>query len=284
MAHRPRWLRPRWRTAAALAVLLPFLSLNGRNAPTEAATRQLVVIFMENHSRTSIERSADADYLKRFEAGGTSFTQYYGVTHPSLPNYLAFASGSTDGKTGADGIRPGAITEANIWSQLQGANISWGVYQESMPSVCSSAVTSGEYALKHNPATPFYNVFSKPRMCNKVVPYTSFDVNNLPALSFITPNLCNDMHDCSIATGDNWLQARVPAMLAAGAEVVITFDEGSHSTSGGGNIYTALDGPGIGSSANGTTYNHYSLLAAIEDRYGLPRLNGAGNVQALPLA
>src|SRR5262249_61624751 len=105
----------------------------------------------------------------------------------------------------------------------------------------------------------------------------SFDVNSLPAVSFITPNLCNDMHDCSIAKGDNWLQARVPAMLAAGAEVVITFDEGSNSTNGGGNIYTALDGPGIGSSVNRTTYNPYSLLAAIEDRFGLPRLNCAGN-------
>jgi len=105
-----------------------------------------------------------------------------------------------------------------------------------------------------------------------VVPYTSFN-----------PNMCSDMHDCSIATGDNWLQARVPAMLAAGATVVITFDEGSSGTNGGGNIYAAVDGPGITGSVNTATFNHYSLLAGIEARYALPKLGGAKTAAVLPI-
>jgi hypothetical protein len=252
--------------------------------PASAATSPVVVIFMENHERSSIENSADAVYLKSFEANGISFTHYYGVTHPSLPNYLAFASGSTKGKVGTDSITAGEISGANIWSQAQANAVSWGVYEESMPSVCSSVVSQGSYALRHNPATPFHNIFTKPKKCNKVVPYTQFNVNALPSLSFITPNTCNDMHSCSIATGDNWLAANVPPILAAGATVVITFDEGSSNTNGGGNVYTAVDGPGIVPSVDTTTYSHYSLLAGLETREGLPKLGAAQTAAVLPLS
>lgn len=248
-----------------------------------AAPSPVIVIFMENKERSTIENSADADYLKSFENNGRSFTHYYGVTHPSLPNYLAFASGSTKGKVGTDSISAGSITGANLWSQAQTNAVSWGVYQESMPSACYKGTTSGDYALKHNPAMPFANISNRPKRCAKVVPYTQFSTSNLPSISFITPNLCNDMHDCGIATGDNWLQARVPAMLSAGATVVITFDEGSSGTNGGGNIYAAVDGPGIGSSTNTATFNHYSLLAAIEARFGLSKLGAAKTAGVLPL-
>jgi acid phosphatase len=243
----------------------------------------VVVIFMENHERSSIENSVDADYLKSFEANGTSFTHYNAVSHPSLPNYLGFASGSTKGKAGTDAITAGEIAGANIWSQAQSNAVSWGVYEESMPSACYAGVSSGDYRLRHNPATPFANVFSKAKKCNKVVPYTSFNVDALPSISFVTPNICNDMHDCSIATGDNWLAANVPAMLNAGATVVITFDEGSSGTGGGGNVYAAVDGPGIGSSVNTATYSHYSLLAGLEARFGLAKLGGAKTATPLPI-
>lgn len=256
---------------------------NKDSAPAIAAPAPLIVIFMENKERSSIENSPDAPYMKSFEAGGRSFTHYYGVTHPSLPNYLAFASGSTKGKQGSDSITAGEIAGANIWSQLQANGISWGVYEESMPSACYTGVSSGDYRLRHNPAMPFANVASKPKKCAKVVPFSSFDVNNLRQVSFITPNMCNDMHDCSIATGNGWLNGHVPAMLAAGAEVVITFDEGSSGTNGGGNVYTAVDGPGIASSTDTATYNHYSLLAGIEARFGLTKLNGAKTAAVLPI-
>jgi hypothetical protein len=251
---------------------------------TASATSPIVVVFMENHERSSIEGSSDADYLKSFEAGGISFTHYYGVSHPSLPNYLGFASGSTKGKAGTDSIRVGEIAGANLWSQLQTAGKGWGVYEESMPSACYSGGSSGQYQLKHNPALPFANIWTKPIRCAKVMPYTSFSPTNLRSVSFITPNMCNDMHDCSIATGDNWLQARIPGILAQGATVVITFDEGDTGTNGGGNIYTAVDGPGIAGRTDTATYNHYSLLAAIEARMGLTKLGGAQSATVLPLS
>jgi hypothetical protein len=91
------------------------------------------------------------------------------------------------------------------------------------------------------------------------------------------------MHDCSIATGDNWLAANVPPMLNAGATVVITFDEGSSNTGGGGNVYAAVDGPGIVPSVDTATYSHYSLLAGLELRVGVKLLGGAATATPLPL-
>lgn len=265
--------------AAALATVL---SLS--QPPVVAATTQppLVVIYMENHERSDITTSPDADYLNGLRSQGIDFTNYYGVSHPSLPNYLALGNGSTDGKTGTDSITAGSIAGKTVWNQLNAHKIGWRVYEESMPSPCYSGTSSGEYQLKHNPAIPFASVYSKTTMCQKhVLPYATGAV--LKPVTFIAPNMCNDMHDCSIATGDNWLQARVPAMIAAGATVVITWDEGDTSTNGGGNIYTVVVGNGVTPRVISTTYNHYSLLRAIEDRFALPALNGAASASALPL-
>lgn len=207
------------------------------------------------------------------------------MAHPSLPNYLAIASGGTQGKTGTDSISAGEIDAPNIWGQLSSHHIGWKVFEESMPSACflDSSGDGGLYRLKHNFATPFSRVTSHPKRCARVVPYSALDLSHLPAVAFIAPNMCNDMHDCSIATGDQWLAARVPAMLQAGQTVVITWDEGDSSTNGGGNIYTAVDGPGIVGRTDTATYDHYSLLAAIEARYGLARLGNAQGATPLPL-
>src|SRR5206468_4549658 len=121
---------------------------------------------------------------------------------------------------------------------------------------------------------------------------------NMPDVSFIAPGICNDQHgspklqadgvtplyqDCYpdspelMKRGDDWLAARVPAMLAAGATVFITYDES-------GVLYAAEQGPGIPSGAtDSTAYTHYSLLAAIEDRFGLAKLGGAQGADVLPL-
>lgn len=254
------------------------------NATAAPNLSPVVVIFMENHERSAIESDSGADYLRSFEAGGISFTHYYGVTHPSLPNYLAVASGSTQGKAGSDSIGAGEIAGNNLWKQMSKHRFPWGVYMESMPSACYAGGSSGDYVLRHNPATPFATVFDRPKRCRNVQPYSSFSTSALPAVSFISPNLCNDMHDCSVSTGDNWLQARVPAMLAAGATVVITFDEGSSGDHGGGNIYAAVDGPGIAHRTNTATFNHYSLLAALQKRLGLSRLGSAAQAMPLPLS
>jgi hypothetical protein len=260
------------------------------SSPPPTGASPLVVIYMENKERSSVVGSSSAPYQNALLGKGIDFTHYYGVTHPSLPNYLALGNGATDGKQGTDSITAGELAQSpTLWNQLQNAGISWGVYEEDMPSACYGGVTSALYALKHNPATPFASVFNDAATCAHVQPYTKLDPQHLPAVSFIAPNLCNDEHDCALSTGDAWLKANVAPMLSAGATVVLTYDEGSSSagingTSGGGNIYMAVVGPGINARVDTGQYNHYSLLAAIEKRFGLARLNGAASATPLPLS
>jgi len=250
----------------------------------------VVVIYMENKERSTVVGSSSAPYQNALLSQGINFTHYYGVTHPSLPNYLALGNGMTDGKQGTDSITAGELTQSpTLWNQLQNAGISWGIYEEDMPSACYGGTTYNLYALKHNPGTPFASVYKSAATCSHVVPFTQLDPKNLPQVSFIAPNLCNDEHDCPLSTGDTWLKANVQPMLNAGATVVLTYDEGSsgagvNGTAGGGNIYTVLVGPGIGARVDSGQYNHYSLLAAIEARFGLTKLNNAGSVPALPLS
>ena len=147
------------------------------------------------------------------------------------------------------------------------------------------------YALKHNPATPFRSIYGTSLCASHVLPYTSFEPSSIPEVTFIAPGICNDQHGMTSTPypncldgssgvdkrGDSWLRARVPAMLAAGATVFITYDES-------GTLFAAAIGPGIGA---GTTdahlYTHYSLLARVEREYGLDLLGGARNAAPLPV-
>jgi phosphatidylinositol-3-phosphatase len=274
--------------AAAVAGLIAavVIATGPTSAPTSvrAATSKppLVIIWMENHERSSIVNSSEAPYMNQLRNTYRDFTHYYAVAHPSLPNYLTMGNGSTNGKSGSDSISAGEIPGSSLWGDLQNAGINWKVYMESMPSNCYSGGGSGDYVLRHNWATPYAQVFDQPSYCAAhVQPYTSSAP--LAPLTFIAPNLCNDMHDCSIATGNGWLAGHVPAMLNAGAKVIITFDEGSTSDHGGGNVYMVVAKNGMKHTVRPGTFTHYSLLAAIEDRFGLQRRGSAIGIKGLPI-
>jgi hypothetical protein len=260
------------------------------SSSSPASNDPLVVIYMENKERSTVVGSSSATYQNALRARGIDFTHMYGVTHPSLPNYLALSNGSTNGKQGTDSITAGELSQSpTLWNQLQNAGISWGVYEEDMPSTCYGGATAGLYALKHNPATPFASVYGDTATCSHVQPFSAFDVNHMPAVSFIAPNLCNDEHDCGLSTGDGWLLAHVEPMLANGATVILTYDEGSsgagvNGTSGGGNIYTVVVGQGISARVENGQYNQYSMLGAIEARLDLTKLGAAANATPMPLS
>ena len=255
----------------------------GSSPRADVPAPPLVVIFMENKERSTIVGNATAPYMNQLLARGKDFVNYNAVTHPSLPNYLALASGTTAGKDGTDTIAAGELQHiATVWNQLSDAGITFNVYEESMLSTCYSGTSSGQYQLKHNPAIPFAEVFDNAAVCARVKPYTTGAP--LAQVNFVAPNMCNDSHDCSATTGDEWLRANVPGMIAQGAQVVITYDEGSTSTNGGGNVYCVEMYQGISHSTVTATFNHYSILAAIEKRFGLPYLGAAAAVTPLPLS
>jgi acid phosphatase len=202
-------------------------------------------------------------------------TASHGVTHPSQPNYLALWSGSTQGVTDNRcdanfGSRP------SLGSQLLGARLSVRSYQEGLPSAGSLVCTSGSYARKHNPLADF----DATKDAAHDVPFSAFptDFSTLPTVSFVTPNLVNDMHDGSIAQGDAWLKSHLGA-YATWAQthnslLIVTFDEDDRTS--GNHIYTALVGQHVQQGATSAQpITHVNVLHTIEQAYGLSQLGGA---------
>ena len=125
-----------------------------------------MIIMMENHGlHPVLNDRTDTPYLNSLWRGGTSldFTHYAALTHPSLPNYLGMASGSTE--VGSDAVHPGQSTGPTIWDQLTQVAMPWGIFEEGMPKACSpritynDPVTHGQYLLRHDPGIPFSSVY-----------------------------------------------------------------------------------------------------------------------------
>jgi len=245
---------------------------------------------MENHGIDQIINSAP--FLTSFANSYALATRDTAVSHPSLPNYLALTGGSTFGCGGYDGdpntnsCTGSAWRSINIVDRLEAAGLTWKAYMEDMPNNCMRT-GSGGYVVRHNPFVYFNNVASNSARCSRVVPAGSSDKSLLNDLSsdasasnfiWLTPNICNDMHDCPVSQGDSYLSGLVPQILNSSvfktkrAALIITFDEGNHGPPSDF-VYTVFAGPTAKTSYTSfRQYDHYSLLRTIEDNWRLPTI------------
>ncbi|MER5865164.1 alkaline phosphatase family protein [Kitasatospora sp. NPDC002040] len=233
----------------------------------------VVVVPFENKDYSAIIGSSAAPYLNSLAAQGASFTQSFGVTHPSQGNYVALFSGSQQGVT--DDSCPKNLTgRANLGSQLIGAGFGFKGYSEGLPSDGYTGCSSGRYVRKHNPWVDFDNV---PAASN--VRYSTFptDYAQLPTVSFVVPDMCNDMHDCAIGTGDTWLRNNLDAYAqwakTHNSLLIVTFDEDNFSSVN--QIATVFVGDKVRPGSYGEQINHYNILRTLEDAYGLAPLGSA---------
>ena len=254
----------------------------GPGSAGSTATRtpdHVVVVMLENKQRASVIGSTKAPYLSSLAARGANMTQSYGVTHPSQPNYLALFSGSTQGATDDScPQKPGRAD--NLGAQLVAAGRSFTGYSESLPYPGYTGCKSGKYQRKHN---SWVNFASVPSAANQ--PFSAFpsDFARLPTVSFVSPNMCSDMHDCPVATGDAWLKTHLAAYAAwamtHNSLLVVTFDENSGGTVN--QIPTLVVGEAIRPGSYPEPMNHYTLLRTLEDLYGLPALGNAKRMTGL---
>ncbi len=228
---------------------------------------------MENHSYAEIIGNSAAPFINSLAGRGALFTHSYAITHPSEPNYLALFSGSTQGVTGDN--CPVSFAAPNLASGLLAAGQSFAGYAEDLPATGSQACLAGGYARKHVPWADFTNV---PGMLSK--PFASFPAASfasLPAVSFVIPNLCDDMHDCAVATGDSWLRAHLAGYaswaMTHDSLLIVTWDEDDGSQAN--QIPTIFVGEQVKPGRYAETINHYSVLATIEAAYGVPRTGHA---------
>jgi hypothetical protein len=247
------------------------------------AYSHVVWIWMENKGYGSVIGSSAAPYENAIATTCGLADNYATITHPSLPNYIAATGGSTFGITDDKGPSVHPVASESIFSQVAAAGLTWKGYDESMPAPCT-LTNSGLYAVRHNPATYFTGIRTACK--NQDVPLegnltADIGSGSLPSFSFVTPNKCNDTHDCDVATGDAWLSTWVSAILdgpnyrAGNTLVVITWDEGGGAD---GRIPTIVIAPTVPSGTVASTAStHYSLLRTTEDLLGLPAL---GNAQA----
>jgi phosphatidylinositol-3-phosphatase len=237
----------------------------------------VVVVVLENKTYQSIVGSSSAPYIQSLIAGGTLYMNYQAAPG-SLPDYLRM--------TGGIATTSAAAGSENIFDQLQKAGISWGQYNESMPSACYSKSGPLPYDKNHNAAVWYHDITSNKTACANMLPYSAFDPAHLRAFSYVVPNDDNDMHSGSsrtaeIKAGDAWLKANVPAMLGHGADVIVTWDEGNRSNE---HVATIAIGAGVRAGAtDSTAYTHYGLLAGLEDAFGQARVNAAVGATPLPI-
>ncbi|GAA1116058.1 MULTISPECIES: alkaline phosphatase family protein [Kitasatospora] len=266
----------RTRTKAAILLAVPAAltagvaaTVAGVNSASASATvpkpDHVVVVMMENHAYSQIIGSKDAPYINQLAKGGAVLKASYGITHPSQPNYFAVFSGSTQGITGDGCYQVGSMPAPNLASELIAAKQTWASYNESLPKEGSTTCKEGKYAQKHNPWFAFKNV---PTSTGKTFAQFPTDFTELPKVSFVVPNLCSDMHDCSIGTGDGWLKKNLDAYASwaktHNSLLVITYDEDDKHS--GNQIPTVLYGqPVKAGSAPTTKYNHYDMLRTLED-------------------
>jgi phosphatidylinositol-3-phosphatase len=229
-------------------------------------------------------------------------SQYVALYHESLPNYIALLGGDTFGCNNA--CPP--LNHTNIIDRLEAAGLTWRAYMEDYSGGCSGT-NLGHYASDHNPFVQFADILNNTERCNRIVnpgPDDSTLIDDLgsnataPNLIWLTPNLCNDMHDeCNevprIQSGDSYLAGLVPQILnsavfkTTNSTIFITFDEGNGYCPLNQNsedcVYTVWAGPTTRRSyASTLLYNHYSFLATIERVWVLTPLT-ANDAAAAPM-
>lgn len=293
------------RNSAAAALLIGGVLVllagcgGGRAASSEAPTAdgsRVILIMLENHGYDEVIGNPEAPYLNQLAGQQALATDYYAETHPSLPNYLALLGGSTFGIE-SDCTECRLRAHANLATQLSAANFTWRAYMEEMPQACSGVSSAGDYVKKHDPFMYFPSIANDPKECAKVVPgdRLSSDLGSgrLPAFSWISPNLCNDGHNCGIGGADHYLSDVVPGLLdQLGPQgfLAITFDEDGGADrqgerSGGGRIPAILAGPTVRHGARvASPFDHYSLLRTIEAAFGQAPLRKANSAHAMRAA
>jgi hypothetical protein len=257
-----------------------------------AAVQKVLTFIEENHSLQQMQAGMPYTYGLAEQYGYA--TNWTAITHPSLPNYLAMAGGSTFGISDDDSPNAHPLHGPNVFGQAINAGSSAKVYQESMPGNCS-LTDSGPYAVKHNPWAYFADDrdncerFDVPSGTTTSGALHDDIVNGtLPNVAEVSPNLDNDAHDGSLLTADQWIQSWMTLIFASPdwrsghLAVVITADEDDESQ--GNRVLTTVIHPSQHSRVVSAPLSDYSWTALVTDMTHTPCLAAGCNAPSAAAA
>lgn len=246
----------------ALAFALPQLTARAASGPFS----HIYVVMEENTSYEEIVgNTADAPYINSLINNYAFAANYYGVTHPSEPNYIATIAGDFFGIHSDD---PKTLIDApNLVDQLEAKGLTWATYQQGLPAVGSTvpqspATGTGLYVNKHNPFVLMKDILNSPTRLQNVKPMDmlapDLATGTAPNFVFLAPDQCHDMHGVSppsataygmpwcaypanfviphatIRAGDDYLKSLVATIMSSKAwtpdsVIVVTWDENESS-------------------------------------------------------
>jgi phosphatidylinositol-3-phosphatase len=245
----------------------------------------VVVIVFENKERQSVLGNPAAQTFNRYAKRFANLTAYYAVTHPSLPNYIALVSGSSQRIT--SDCTECIVDAPSLADSLEAGGRSWKTYAEGLPFPGFAGTANGRYVKKHNPFLYFLGIVDNGARRTRIVPLAQLAADlraqALPDFALLVPDLCNSMHDCGIRVGDAWLRRIVPPLLKLPKTAIfVVFDEGRTQVRGGGHTPGLVLGTAVRSGSRfGALSGHYEVLRTIEEAWGLPLLGASAQVRPI---
>lgn len=238
---------------------------------------RFITIWMEN---TDFDKAAEDPNLAWLATKGITLENYFGVTHPSEPNYCASHGGDNFGMDNDD-FNQIASNISTVTDLLEDKGISWGSYQEDMPYTgfegfawVNQKTGKNDYVRKHNPPV-LYDVNTSPRRLsyqkNLTEFYTDLAKKDLPQWIFITPNMTSDGHDTSVTTAGAWMRNFLEPLMSNSyfmdnTLILVTFDETETYTIGN-RVFSFLMGGAVAGkegTCDSSFYNHYSEISTVE--------------------
>ncbi|SRR5258706_2110649 len=267
------------------------LSIDKQTTLTPSLTPQVptfshvFLIMMENKNYQQIIGNTKTPFINKLANTYGLATNYFAVSHPSLPNYLALTGGDTFGIT--KDCNDCFLSFPSIFQQIEESGKTWRAYLEDMPSNCFLS-DSGLYPLHHNPAAYYLPIRNS---CKKLdIPFTEFlkdlDSGNIANFNFISPNNYNNMHSADVSVGDNWVKKTVLQITSSNTfkkndAIFIVWDENDDNSTANQVPLIIISPLGKQHFSSQQMYTHYSLLKTIEEGLGLPLLGKAKDAMDL---
>ncbi len=277
--------------ALAVAIVLPLATVA---APAHAAVPtpiKVLTIVEENHAEGAA--LLGMPWLASMARSYGYARSWQAVTHPSLPNYLALAGGSSYAVTNDAGPAAHPIGGSSVFGQALSHGKTAKTYAEGMSVNCGTTGTS-RYAVKHNPWAYFASGAERPNCRRWDVPAGTttagnlrhdIDAGTLPTVGLLVPDLCHDAHDCSLGTADSWLRSwlavvmRGPDYRAGRLAIVVTFDE--DDTSGPNTVLTVVISPRTAHVVSSAAFSHYSWTRYAAELSGTSPLRAAATARSI---